>query len=244
MAVLNLLKDVPNLMLTIFRRRFIDAGCVFLFGFTIWIFYAFTGFSNILDSFVTEFGILWASAFSGILKGTSAFLLPRLTGSQTSISIYAYPYFIIFYAIFFGGSSLLIYYYYSYLGIVFGENKNLETLFYKTLFDLFAGSAFFWIPYWTFGILLGECYLDVVVFFDRIKKGKMLSLQGIVTGWWLPTLISCVIIWTPSLFIVFTMPTNLQTIMSNIIGIFYVILCRDIILDENREENEANVIEF
>ena len=117
---------------------------------------------------------------------------------------------------------------------LFGDS-GMFTVLCKMFFDQFVWTLFYMshVNYWIIWIFNNNLKLPFCSVGNIIRYLKRDWIVGLVGGY---------IIWIPSCIVIYSMDKDLQMIMNNLIGVFFVIVMNTI--TKNEKENEINEVDI
>jgi len=132
----------------------------------------------------------------------------------------------------------------------FGGGEDLGTIAHKVAMDQGFFSPLFDVPIIHMSLLYIDCSLGYAnysfckQFLLEVERRGLWTLHGILSDWWLPAILTTWLVWVPSLFVVYSLPSALQFIMFSIITTFWTMI--QLFIEEDAkddspvEENRMN----
>jgi hypothetical protein len=198
--------------------------CLQLFALTIGLSYFYWPASQQTFQFFAdlkaEYGALYAVISTSIFGGLLPFLYLFLSGKIRFLPITQ----LLFYIIIWAALGGLINGFYGFQIVLFGEGTDWLTILKKTSFDQFVFTVFVTSPFIALAFLWKDQQFNwqkTKMHFDDLVKVQIPTT--IVTTW---------IIWIPAVILIYTMPTNLQIPLFNLVLCFFVLILAILNVDE------------
>ncbi|WP_395341360.1 hypothetical protein PN836_019055 [Ningiella sp. W23] len=169
----------------------------------------FSFFAELKSTYGRVFAILSTSIFGGLIP----FLILLRTGQVRGQVIQQ----MLFYCLLWGFMGFVIDEFYQFQSVMFGDDNALETVVKKVLCDQFIFSAFFASPFLTFWFLFRDCRFSVTIFTKTFHFA--LFINQVFT-----TLVSTWIVWIPAVSIIYSMPSDLQVPLFNLVLCMFVLI--------------------
>lgn len=164
---------------------------------------------------LAQFKTRWGWAFIMPAQALAAGLLPFLfqkfqRGTHRRLSWAQLPFLLLVRAL----MGLMTDEFYQLQAILFGDSNALTTIALKTLFDMTVYTPFIVLPLvvWTFGLMDNGYALDTT----RAALGPNWKRQR-----WLPLYMAALMVWVPTLFVVYALPLALQFPFQAIVQCFW-----------------------
>lgn len=160
-----------------------------------------------------KYGIVYSSCATAIFGGLIPFLYFVAT-KQTGKSPVAE---LVFYLVFWGIKGVEVDLFYRLQGMIFGTDNSLSTVVIKTFVDQGFYAPFWAVPTIAIAYLFKESGFKIKPCLKQIDK-QFITLT-------IPTIVlSNVIVWLPSVTIIYLMPSNLQVPLFNLVQCFFALL--------------------
>ncbi|WP_163337745.1 hypothetical protein [Desulfopila sp. IMCC35008] len=160
-----------------------------------------------------KYGIVYSSCATALFGGLIPFLYFLLT-KQTGKSPVAE---LTFYLLFWGMKGIEVDLFYRLQGIIFGTDNSISTVFIKTLVDQGFYAPFWAVPTIAIAYLYKESGFKIKSCLAQVDR-RFITLT-------IPTIVlSNMIVWLPSVTIIYLMPPNLQVPLFNLVQCFFALL--------------------
>ena len=169
----------------------------------------FADIGELKSSFPSLFAIISTSLFGGFLPFIFLCLKRKITQNHVKL--------LLFYLLLWAFMGWLIDSFYQLQSVWFGDNNEWQTIVKKTLVDQFIFSVFITSPFITLAYIWRESHfkshLTIATFRRTFFKRRLPA-----------TIISTWCVWLPAVTLIYTMPSNLQLPLFNLVLCFFVLL--------------------
>jgi hypothetical protein len=210
-------KELTSQIRHAFLQNLIPGIFLWIMAFTIGLSYYFLPAAQpafeAVAALKKEYGIIYSAGATALFGGLIPYLY-FLATKQTGKSPLAE---LIFYLVFWGTKGIEVDFFYRLQGVIFGTDNSVSTVVIKTLVDQGFYAPFWAVPTIAIAYLFKESGYTIKPCLKQIDR-RFMTLT-------IPTIVlSNVLVWLPSVTIIYLTPPNLQVPLFNLVQCFFALL--------------------